>query len=101
MIKELEKLTDKVAERLKRYNLKGRTVTLKIKYSDFKIITRSKSFIQSLNDYETIIITIRQLLLETDPQDSKIRLLGVTLSNFGEPGPKPKNENSSGQLRLF
>jgi DNA polymerase-4 len=101
MNKELDKLTIKVAERLQRYGLKGRTITLKIKYSDFKIITRSQSFIQSLNDNATIAATARQLLLQTEPEGRNIRLLGITLSNFGELVPKPKNDNGKGQLKLF
>src|SRR5690606_18812983 len=40
---ELDKLAHKVQERLQRYDLQGRTITLKIKYSDFKQITRSHS----------------------------------------------------------
>ncbi len=101
MNKELEKLTLKVAGRLQRYDLKGRTITLKIKYSDFKIITRSQSFIQPLNDANTIAVTSRQLLLQTEPEGTNIRLLGITLSNFGEITSKPKNDNSNGQLQLF
>jgi DNA polymerase-4 len=101
MNKELEKLTAKVVERLQRYQLKGRTITLKIKYGDFKIINRSKSFSLALNDYDMIASTVKQLLLETDPEQTSIRLLGVTLSNFGEAGPKLRNDNGNGQLQLF
>jgi len=99
MNRELDKLTIKVTARLQRYGLKGRTITLKIKYSDFKIITRSQSFVQPLNDSITIASTARQLLLLTAPGESNIRLLGITLSNFGEAVSKPRNVN--GQLPLF
>ncbi len=101
MNKELDKLTMKVAERLQRYGLKGSTITLKIKYSDFKIITRSQSFNKPVNDSTTIASTARQLLLQTEPKEKNIRLLGITLSNFGEVVSKLKNDNGKGQLQLF
>ncbi|MEO5996696.1 MAG: DNA polymerase IV [Chitinophagaceae bacterium] len=101
MTRELDKITVTVVERLQRYKLKGRTVTLKIKYSDFKIITRSQSFIQPVNDSDTIAATAKQLLVDSDPEDKKIRLLGITLSNFGEVHSKLKNDTGKGQLQLF
>jgi DNA polymerase IV len=96
---ELEKIAKTVNERLMRYNLKGRTITLKIKYSDFKQITRNQSFAHPVNALETIIKTAQQLLLSTYPEDKKIRLLGISLSNFNEIIPAPETNN--GQLSLF
>ena len=101
MNKELDKLTTTVVNRLLYYGLKGRTITLKIKYSDFKTITRSQSFTLPTNDSNIIAATSRQLLLETSPQEKKIRLLGITLSNFGEVGSRQKKEPGEGQLLLF
>lgn len=93
---ELDKLAVTVTERLKKYNLKGRTVTLKIKYSDFRQITRNQSFPHPVGDLETIAGTAKQLLLKTEPDDVKIRLLGITLSNFND---EPRTD--SPQLTLF
>jgi DNA polymerase-4 len=101
MNKELDKLTIKVTERLARYGLKGRTITVKIKYSNFKIITRSQSFLQPVNDATTIAATARQLLLQTEPEERNIRLLGITLSNLGEENAAPRTGNGKGQLQLF
>jgi DNA polymerase-4 len=95
---QLDKIASLVFERLKKYNLKGRTITLKIKYHNFKQITRNFSFARSVGDLETIANTTKQLLLKTEPENSKIRLLGISLSNFGEADAK-KNEN--GQMELF
>src|SRR6478609_5311143 len=81
---ELEKIALGVHDRLRRNNLKGRTITLKIKYHDFKQVTRSKSFDQPIDDLEVIEATAKQLLTATDPAGTKIRLLGISLSNFGE-----------------
>ncbi|SIN70004.1 DNA polymerase-4 [Chitinophaga niabensis] len=93
---ELDKIAVTVANRLERYQLKGRTVTLKIKYSDFKQITRNQSLAQGINDLPTIAAVAKQLLLKTEPEDKKIRLLGITLSNFGEEQPP-----ETAQLSLF
>ena len=96
---ELDKIAATVYRRLTAHQLKGRTITLKIKYSDFKIITRSKSFAESLADYTTITNTAKELLLITEPEESKIRLLGITVSNFGE--HKTNRTEIPGQLYLF
>ncbi|WP_346317904.1 DNA polymerase IV [Chitinophaga sp. YIM B06452] len=97
MYPELDKIAQTVANRLQKYELKGRTVTLKIKYSDFRQITRNQSLPQGINDLETIAATAKQLLVKTDPADVKIRLLGITLSNFGEDKPV----TGTAQLTLF
>ncbi|WP_106530270.1 DNA polymerase IV [Chitinophaga niastensis] len=98
---ELEKIAKTVYDRLQRYNLKGRTITLKIKYSDFKQITRNQSFPFPVGDMETIINTAKQLLAATWPEDKRIRLLGITLSNFGEITPIGDKPDHPGQLSLF
>jgi DNA polymerase-4 len=101
MEEELEKIAMVIHDRLHRHNLKGRTITLKIKYSDFQQITRSQSFPVFLNDLETIVATARQLLAGTEPEDKKIRLLGISLSNFEETAGKPKRDPETDQLTLF
>jgi DNA polymerase-4 len=84
MNRELERIGALVTTRLKRHNLKGRTITLKIKYSDFKQITRNQSLPFATNDLELIVKTAQQLLAAVDHEDKAIRLLGISLSNFGE-----------------
>jgi len=98
---ELDKIAKTVYNRLEKHQLRGRTITLKIKYSDFKQITRSRSFVKSINDLNTISITAKELLSSTDLAGKKIRLLGITMSNFSESKQDDKKENSSGQLELF
>ncbi len=97
---ELDKIAQTICKRLQNYGLKGRTLTLKIKYSDFKQITRSQSFPTGFNDLETICATAKRLLAATDPDDKKVRLLGISLSNFNEPVTKQKIEKPSDQLVL-
>lgn len=100
MNKELEMIADVVYSRLKRYNLKGRTVTVKIKYYDFKLATRSQSFSEPVGDFETILETAKKLLAGTITDDSKVRLLGISLSNFNDQIVKGRREESD-QLDLF
>jgi DNA polymerase-4 len=101
MSAELDKIAKVVHERLLKNNLKGRTITLKIKYSDFKQITRNKSLLKPVNELEAISSISKQLLAATEPEDKKIRLLGITVSNFGEIEAKQKTEKSTDQLKLF
>ena len=98
---ELEKIALNVHDRLHRNNLMGRTITLKIKYHNFKQVTRSQSFEQTIGDLETIEATAKRLLAATDPEDKKIRLLGISLSNFGETIIRQRNEEETDQLKLF
>ena len=98
---ELEKIGRTVYDRLQRYNLKGRTITLKIKYGDFKQITRNQSYPYPVGDYETIVDAAKQLLAATEPEDKRIRLLGITLSNFNEAPQSNDKPHPSGQLSLF
>ena len=97
---ELDKIAEVVVTRLRKYNLKGRTVTLKIKYHNFQQITRNHSFNKAIGDLETIINTVKELLLKTDLENKKIRLLGISLSNFGEMKEKVVKKNDW-QLELF
>lgn len=98
---EIDKISLVVHQRLKKYGLKGRTITIKIKYSDFKQITRNQSLPHPVNDLETISTIAKQLLAATEPEDKKIRLLGVGLSNFGEILPDTGKDRGAWQLELF
>lgn len=101
MNEELDKIAEVVVTRLKKYNLKGRTVTLKIKYHNFQQITRNHSFNKAINDFETIIHTVKELLIKTDLENKKIRLLGISLSNFGEMPERVVKKKNEWQLELF
>lgn len=97
---ELDKIARTVEDRLKRHSLKGRTVTVKIKYHDFKTITRSRSFPQSVDDRATIATAAKALLAGAPLENAKVRLLGITLSNFGGQGTNEREEKRH-QLQLF
>ena len=97
----LMKIARTVYDRLLRSALKGRTVTLKIKYHDFKQVTKSYSFPTGIDDKETILKTAIDLLLGTGIENRKIRLLGISLSNFSQSLSGQNQEDAADQLKLF
>ncbi|MEP2669507.1 MAG: DNA polymerase IV [Cyclobacteriaceae bacterium] len=101
MYDELNKIGQSVFNRLSRNQLKGRTVTLKIKYHNFKQITRSQSFSERTNDIHKILETVKSMLVSTDPESKKIRLLGISMSNFEDPEPSQIPSSETDQLKLF
>jgi DNA polymerase-4 len=101
MFVEIERLSTLVSERLRRNNLKGRTITVKIKYHDFKTVTRSHSLGELVDDENLITRTAKDLLIASDLDDKKIRLLGVSLSNFSDSTSRSNDDEASDQLRLF
>ncbi|AMP98297.1 DNA polymerase IV [Pedobacter cryoconitis] len=100
LVAELELIAEKVAERLEKNRLKGKTLTLKIKFDDFKQLTRNTSFSAGVADYATILTAAKELLLKVETDDRKIRLLGITLSNFGT-SINPGKFTDPDQLELF
>ena len=60
----------------------GRTVTVKVKFADFKQITRSKSFASVVRSHEALRAASRELIGLVLPPEKGIRLVGVTVSNF-------------------
>ena len=97
---ELDKLARIVADRLIRHELRGKTVTLKIKFSDFRIITRSQSLDESVDDRHIIAQIAKEMLANVDLEKKKVRLLGISVSNFGETVSRVV-EDTGFQLRLF
>jgi len=75
-------ICDKVDRRLSIKSRIGRTLTLKIKYADFTQITRSVTFGFYISSAEEIFKESLNLLNKVDLEDRRIRLLGVTISNF-------------------
>ena len=78
----LTDLAEKVAGRMKKLPVKGKTVTLKLRYDDFETITRATSLKEPTNHAHTIAELTHQLLRETEAGDRKVRLLGITVSNL-------------------
>ena len=91
MSAELQPLIDKVWRHCEDKGSRGRTVTLKVKFNDFEIITRSRSVpmaVSSRSDLERLSVS----LLENEmPVPKPVRLLGVSLSSLqGDDGDAPQ-----------
>ncbi|HWI20077.1 MAG TPA: hypothetical protein VNT81_20130, partial [Vicinamibacterales bacterium] len=70
------------AEWLEKKSIKGRTVTIKVRYDDFTTITRSQSTPDYTNDADAIAERAVKLLEKTEAGHRPIRLLGVSVHNF-------------------
>lgn len=93
---EVLKLLERLLKRLVRSGLSGRTLTLKFKFNDFSIITRSLSFAVPTQD-EAFLRNMASQILEKAPVEEKpVRLIGVGMSGF----PSGNSEESV-QLSLF
>lgn len=86
---EVLKIAKIVCEEMQSQDLCGRTIQLKLRYSNFKTITRSHSLEKPTNSFETVQ-KVLLFLLTKDFNNVPIRLLGVSLSSFGEKNIKPK-----------
>ncbi len=80
--KELLALADRVGARLRRHGVKGRTVTLKVKYADFTAITRAATLPTPTDDGGEIYRTVVPLLAKTEAGRRPVRLLGISVSRL-------------------
>ena len=81
---ELVRIAGYAWERIKRAEVVGRTVTLKVKYGDFTVITRSKSFASPVPDLDCFGAAGQGLLAALHPLSKGIRLLGLGLHNLAD-----------------
>jgi DNA polymerase-4 len=91
MASELEPLIDKVWRHCESTGTRGRTVTLKVKFADFEIITRSQSVSTAIANRDDLANLAIGLLEDNMPLPKAVRLLGVSLSSLqGENDTKPQ-----------
>lgn len=91
MVAELQPLIDKVWRHCEITGSRGRAVTLKVKFFDFEIITRSKSAATVITDREALAMVVEGLLKNETPVPKPVRLLGVSLSSLqGEAEAEPQ-----------
>ena len=81
MIEQLENIANSLEKRLKKHHIAGKTITLKIKYSDFTQQTRSKTLPYFISDKVLILESVKELLFQERMKDS-VRLLGISLSHL-------------------
>ena len=81
MLEKLEQIAEELANRLIKPNISGKTITLKIKYSDFTVQTRSKTQSYFIKDKSVLLEQAKDLLYQEEIHES-VRLLGISLSNL-------------------
>jgi len=88
---ELQPLIEKVWRHCETTRARGRTATLKVKFSDFELITRSKSVavIDSASDLSSLAL---ELLKQLMPPKKAIRLLGISVSGFTDLEPEDEDQ---------
>ncbi|CAM3335516.1 DNA polymerase IV [Aequorivita lipolytica] len=89
MMERLEEIAAEVEKRLQKSKLAGKTVTLKIKYRDFTLQTRSKTLPLFIASKELILDVVKELLFQEKMKES-VRLLGISISNLNNETPKKK-----------
>ncbi len=96
MIEQLDKIGIELEKRLLKNRVKGKTVTVKLKYTDFTSQTRSKTiseFIQLKKDFFPIV---KELIYQEKPKQS-VRLLGITITKLDN---EEDSKSVSAQLKL-
>ena len=91
----LDELCEEVAERMAKEDKVAKTITLKIKFEDFKTITRSLSVSDYIRNYDDIRFYAAELLTHVEDTSKTIRLFGVTVSNL------EKEEEVFEEITLF
>lgn len=81
MEEKLVVIAQQLEKRLQRYKLAGKTLTLKIKYSDFTQQTRSKTLPYFIADKALLVETAKELLYQERLRES-VRLLGISVTNL-------------------
>ncbi|MBT8307528.1 MAG: DNA polymerase IV [Maribacter sp.] len=101
MLERLEHIASEIERRLQKSKISGKTVTLKIKYSDFTLQTRSKTLPYFVSD-KSLILEIAKELLYQEKMENSVRLLGISLANLNTEKKKtePKEDSVSIQLKF-
>lgn len=75
-------LTDDVCHTLRSSGLKGKTVSIKIRYPDFHVITRAVTLEHYTSSFEPVFAAVQSLMAQNYKDNTAVRLIGVTVSNL-------------------
>ena len=81
---ELAAVREEVWNRIQRHEFRGKTAVLKLKYDDFRQITRSKTLFTAIDSDEALCRVSEELLAGVDFHGRKVRLIGLTVGNTPE-----------------
>ncbi len=96
---KLVRIADELERRLKKKKIAGKTITLKIKYSDFTVQTRSKTLPYYISDKNLMLEMVKELLYQERLKES-VRLLGISLSNLNTDAAKGEKKSVVVQLQF-
>jgi DNA polymerase IV len=82
IIAELYRIEKELMERLEHADTTGKTITVKVKFADFRQVTRSKTLQKYIRDFDTLHREVSLIRRSMKLEDVKIRLLGVSISNL-------------------
>ena len=99
MMEKLERIATELESRLQKNKLAGKTITLKIRYSDFSLHTRSKTLPYFISDKALLLENARELLLQETLENS-VRLLGITLSNLNTEKKQSNDQDEGVTIQL-
>jgi DNA polymerase IV len=99
MLERLENISEEIERRLAKSKVAGKTVTLKIKYSDFSLQTRSRTLSYYVSSRNLILETAKELLYQEKMKES-VRLLGISLSNLNTDKDEEKEEKKEIAVQL-
>ena len=99
MLEKLENIAIELDRRLQKSKIAGKTITLKIKYSDFTLQTRSKTLPYFIAKKDLILQTAKELLYQESLENS-VRLLGISLANLNTDKKKTKKDEEPEQLSV-
>ena len=99
MLEKLQNIAEEIERRLKKSDVAGKTITLKIKYSDFTQQTRSKTISYYISSKELILEIAKELLFQEKMKNS-VRLLGISLSNLNTEKADTKEEEKEILVQL-
>jgi len=92
----LFRISDRLSRKMRNLNLKGRTITVKIRLQDFETFTRNRTFSYPVNDMNTIRSACTYLYRNFARSNKKVRLIGIAVSNL-----EKKQAQNTEQLELF
>ena len=99
MMEKLERISEELEKRLLKSKVSGKTVTLKIKYSDFTTQTRSKTLPYFIKEKAVMLETVKELLYQEKVMNS-VRLLGISVTNLNINSKKEIEKPIAVQLKF-
>jgi DNA polymerase-4 len=82
VLKHINKLADQVSKRLIKKDLRGKTIQIKLRWSDFTTLTRQTTLPHTTNEYKVIQKIAEELLNQVWQEGRKVRLIGVGVHNL-------------------